>query len=73
MFPEEHNTKLSTSANETNLKQCRLCEMLEDSSSHKLLTLLLEAYGVLIPMYITKDEPFLLVPCAGISWSYKLL
>lgn len=59
MFPEKHNTKLSTSANETNLKQCRLCEFLEDSNSHKLLTLLLEVYGVFIPRYITKGEPFL--------------
>lgn len=59
MFAEEHNTKLSTSANETNVKQCRLCELLEDSSSHKLLPLLVEAYRVFIPRYITKGEAFL--------------
>lgn len=75
MFPEEHNTKLSTSANETHLKQCRLCELLEDSSSHKLLTLLPETYSVvIIPRYITKVEPFLPVSWSTrISWSYKLL
>lgn len=74
MFSKEHNTKLSTSVNKTDLRQCRPCELLEDSSSHKLLALLLEAYRVFIPRYITKGDPFLpLSRSAGISWSYKLL
>lgn len=56
------------------LQQCRLCELLEDSNSHKLLTLLLEAYGLFTPRYIIKGEAFLPVSWnAGISWSYKPL
>lgn len=62
MFPKEHNTKLSTSVNGTTQFQCRLCELLADSSVHKLLTLLLKAYGVFLSRYITTGELFLALP-----------